>query len=987
MVKANQCLIHFLLLINFNRPQQKKYFFCGGNKVKKLRSKFNFNIIIIISLLIFMISCKKTNIPQPIKGKLNLIDWDFEKDGIIKLNKEWEFYWKQLITSEDFRSTNAKLSSYFKIPKTWYRYKLNNSLLNSFGYATYRIILYLKNDFNKELAIKMPKVSTAYNLYINGNKIASNGIVGKTKKEMKPQYLPLIAAFKPESGKIEIIIQVSNFYERLSGLRESIFIGERNQIYKLKELNLSFNFLLFGCVLLMAIYNLNIFIFRKKDLVMLYFGLFCLVFAFRITISSELFLCQLFPDISWNFIRRSFALTFFLSVPLFCMYIQSLYSNEFSKKIINIIKIVGLIFSILALVTPAIIYTHGVGYYNYFTIYCCFYVFYVLFKALIYKREGALIFLIVFFVFFITIINDILYMETYLQSMMLLPYGLLTFIFFQVFILSRRFSLSFTKVEIMSDELKKVNKEINELNINLEKKVQERTLELEHAKNEIEEASKEKSQFFINLAHETKTPLTLILNYFKYYKTHFASKKGRIELGIIEKNLYKLKKDMINFLNHEKLISGEKFYNHDKILFLNDYLDKNISLYRITANNKKILIDYNKPKHKYYIKIDPSAMDEILHNIIINAITYTGKNGLVKIRLTEVNNKISLRISDNGIGMTDEQLKNLFNSFYQISNKKRSIQGMGIGLSIVKELLDQINGVIEGISKVNEGTTFIIKFNKYTLNKDDTVIDDYISVYKEDNLLFSNNDITFLSDNYSDNRRNLLIIEDNKVLLSYLQKKLNEHYNTYCAFNGLDAINKLKNIPKPDVIISDIMMDHMDGYTFLNKMKKSNYYDIPLIFLTARIGESDKIKGLREGVIDYIYKPFLIEELELKIENIIKYKMLNKKSFKREFVDNLSKFINKSNQHQFTYIKREKQNNNYNLSCLKKILTNKEIKIVEDVLKGNMNKEISSDLNIAIGTVKRYMNNIYKKLNVQNRIGLVNKVQEILNQKEKFYID
>ena len=603
-------------------------------------------------------------------------------------------------------------------------------------------------------------------------------------------------------------------------------------------------------------------------------------------------------------------------------------------------------------------------------------------KALLNKQEGALIFSIAFFIFFITIINDILFLETYIQSVMLSPFGFLIFIFFQLFILSRRFSLSYTKVELMSDELQKVNKEINELNVNLEKKVKERTIELEQAKNEIEKASKEKSQFFINLAHETKTPLTLILNYFKYYKTHFGSKKGKFELGIIEKNLYKLKKDMINFLSHEKLISGKKFYNHDQIVFLNDYLDKNISLYKVTANTKKILIDYNKPKHKCFIKIDPSAMDEILHNIIINAVTYTDKNGLIKIRLSETEDKVILRISDTGIGISDDQLKNLFNPFYQISSQKRNIQGMGIGLSIVKELINQVDGDIEVESKVNEGTTFIINFNKYILNEDDIVINDYISIYKEDNQLFSSSKISLLPDNYNDKRRNILIIDDNHEMLSYLQKELNDHYNTYCAFNGLDALNKLKSIPKPSVIISDIMMDYMDGYTFLKKMQQSNYCDIPFIFLTARTGEADKIKGLKEGVIDYIYKPFLIEELILKIDNIIRNKLLNKKSLKKKFIKNLSKLIKNPNEYQFARIKRHNKHKNYDLSSFKQILTNKEIEIIDEVLKGKMNKEISSDLDISIGTVKVHMNNIYKKLYVQNRIGLINKIKKMLNQKK-----
>ncbi len=255
-------------------------------KIGKVELKY-----LIFLFIISIISCKKINIPTPVRGKIDLTGWDFKKNGSIKLNGEWEFYWEQLLTFEDFKNNNAKLSSYFKIPNTWYRHKLYNDKIGSYGYATYRMIVNINKEDKNDLALKIPKMSTAYNLYINDKKMSSNGIVGRAREEMKPQYLPLVADFLPDNDKFEIIIQISNFYERLGGLKESIFLGEKNQIYKSREFYLSFDLLLFGCVLLMAIYHLNLFALRRKDLVLLYFGLLCLVIAFRIIISSELFLC------------------------------------------------------------------------------------------------------------------------------------------------------------------------------------------------------------------------------------------------------------------------------------------------------------------------------------------------------------------------------------------------------------------------------------------------------------------------------------------------------------------------------------------------------------------------------------------------------------------------------------------------------------------------------------------------------------------------
>ena len=929
---------------------------------------YNFLIVTIFFLFISIASCKKINIQKPVKGKLDLTNWDLKKNGSLKLNGEWEFYWNQLLTYEDFKSNNAKLSSFFKIPDTWYKYKLNNKKLKSFGYATFRVIIYINENINKNLAIKIPKMSTAYNLYINEKKIASNGIVGKSKEETKPQYMPLVADFHPESDKIELIIQVSNFNERLGGLRESIFIGEKNQIYKTREFNLSFDLLLFGCVLLMAIYHLNLFIFRKKDLVLLYFGLFCIVIAYRIIISSELFLCQLFPDISWNFIRRSFALTFFLSVPLFCMFIQSLYNNEFSKKVLFIIKIIGLFFSISAITTPSIIYTSEVAYFNYFTYFCCLYVFYVLFKALLKKREGALIFIIAFFIFFITIINDILYMETYIQSLMLVPFGLLIFIFFQVFILSRRFSLSFTKIELMSDELQKVNKKINELNINLEKKVQERTLELEYAKNEIEKTSKEKSQFFVNVAHEIKTPLTLIQNYLGSY----IEKVGlNNDLKIIKQNFQKMLNDILNLLNAEKLEKGKMIYDHNQIIDLSCYLKDKIEIFSNNAAQKNIILKYDI-KNNIYIKADTLAIERIINNLIDNSIKYTNNGGEILIDLNSKDDKIYIKIQDTGIGISKNLHENIFKPYYQLSTNKQNIQGIGMGLYIVKKTIDSLKGKILLESEVNKGTTFTIVLKKYELKHNDLIINQQ----KSFNENMQHPLLKIKEAKNQGEKQGILIVEDNIDMINFLIDYFSTNYNVYSAKNGKDALLKLKDIHSPEIIISDIMMNEMDGYEFIELLYSNNdYKNIPVIFLTAKSTNENKIKGLRKGAIDYIYKPFEIEELSIKVNSILKNRMYQKNKNTEKLKQHITRALDDYTKEPIKYNKNKYElniNKNFINVLNRNNITNREREVIDLLMKGLYYKEIASKLGISTKTIENHISKIYKKFNVQNKVELIN---------------
>lgn len=937
--------------------------------------KYNYNlnhiifiIIIIFSLTIFFISCNKFNIPIPVKGRLDLSKWDFAKNGSVKLNGEWEFYWEQLLTSSDFKNNNTKLSSYFKIPNTWYKHKLNNDKLGSYGYATYRLVVNINNEDKRDLALKIPKMSTAYYLYVNDIKIASNGIVGKTKEEMKPQYLPLVVDFHPDSDIFEIIIQVSNFNERLGGLRESIFLGEKNQIYKSREFYLSFDLLLFGCVLLMAIYHLNLFMLRRKDFVLLYFGLFCLVIAFRIIISSELFLCQLFPDISWWFVRRAFALTFYLSVPLFCMYIQSLYSREFSKKILHAIQIIGLLFSLLALFTPAIVYTYGVGLFNYFTYVCCIIVLYVLFRALFNKREGARTFIIGSFIFFIGVINDILYMETLIQSVMLVPFGLLIFIFFQAFMLGRRFSLSFTKVETMGIELQKVNKEINELNINLEKKVQERTVELEYAKDEIERASQEKSQFFINIAHEMKTPLTLIHNYLNSY----IEKAGlNNDLKVIKQNFQKMLNDMLTFLNVEKLEKGRMFYDHNQIINLTNYLQEKIEIFKGNAERKNIILKSNIESY-IYVKADPIAVERVINNLVDNSIKYTNNDGEISIELNSRENKIYFKVKDNGVGISKAMHENIFKPYYQLSNNKQNIEGIGMGLYITKKTVESLKGKILLESEINEGSVFTVILDKYNLKARDKIINE-TKVYNEN---MSNSTINGNDVNSDTGKSRILVVEDNIDMVSFLIESFSKNYNVYSAKNGKDALLKLKNIPLPDIIISDIMMNEMDGYEFMELLYSNiEYKTIPVIFLTAKTTLDSKMKGLRKGAIDYIYKPFDLEELLAKINSILKNRMRQKGEYSEklkkhigEVLDNYaneSNLDNKVNSDVFITKNIEKIFDKNNIS-------DREKEVIELLMNGLYHKEIASKLGISIKTIEKHISSIYKKFNIQNKVELLN---------------
>jgi len=542
--------------------------------------------------------------------------------------------------------------------------------------------------------------------------------------------------------------------------------------------------------------------------------------------------------------------------------------------------------------------------------------------------------------------------------------------------LGRRFSLSFAKVESMSNELQYVNKEINELNVNLEKKVHERTIELEQAKNLIERASQEKSLFFTNIAHEIKTPLTLIHNYLNSY----IEKAGlNNDLKVIRQNFQKMLNDMLNFLDAEKLDKGNIFYNHDQIINLSDIIKEKIELLKTNASKKYILLT-DDIESDLYIKSEPQAIERIINNLADNSIKYTNNGGKIHIKLIGKNNKVFLSVKDTGIGISEEMQEKIFKPYYQLSNNKQNVQGIGMGLFIVKKTVESLNGKILLESEPIKGSTFTVVLDKYNAETDEIISND---LNNTDNTLTSRR---INIDNY-DNfivKPNILIIEDNSDMADFLSDYFSNTYNVYSGKNGKDALAKLKVIPMPEIIITDIMMNEIDGFEFIEYLYSNDKYkNIPVVFLTAKTTLKSKIEGLKKGAVDYIYKPFEIEELSMKINSIINnrrhQKVQDKEKIKKYLIKSLADFENE------TESKNNKNNESNNYEIHKeKIMNNKNIsdrekEVINLLVKGLQHKEIASQLNISVKTVENHISKIYKKFNVENKVELMNSLINNLN--------
>ena len=518
-----------------------------------------------------------------------------------------------------------------------------------------------------------------------------------------------------------------------------------------------------------------------------------------------------------------------------------------------------------------------------------------------------------------------------------------------------------TQLRIEHGKLLESEQRLRSWNADLQDEVNKRTKELE-------KINEQKTNNFINLVHETKTPLTLIKNYLDEYISKYGSVQ---ELDVIKGGVDKLTADVINLFDIERFTKGIDTYKHTRISDFSAILSNSLPLFQHYCYMQQITC-FVDIEDELLIKADPNAINRIVNNIIENAIKFTDEGGHIVISLTKQEDKIVFAVKDTGDGIPTELQKKIFEPYYQIGHKNTGLQGMGLGLPIVKKVVDGLGGTItiQSQPETVAGTTVTIMLPRHTLSGNEEIAKSGTGISKL-NYEYSYDSIT--DSEFKTGRRTLLLIEDNITMINFLLQKLSIVYNIFCARNGAEALKKLHEMTViPDLILSDVMMDKMDGFAFARKLaEQERYSHIPLIFLTAKSTQVDKLKGLKLGAMDFISKPFSFEELSQKIETLL---------------DNISKqqkaILSTSIAHLQTLKNLETDGppvsspSKFEENCKLFQFTAREIEIARLIVKGRTYKMIAKDLFISEKTVTKHIQNLFEKAEVRNKIQLINKLNK-----------
>lgn len=394
--------------------------------------------------------------------------------------------------------------------------------------------------------------------------------------------------------------------------------------------------------------------------------------------------------------------------------------------------------------------------------------------------------------------------------------------------------------------------------------------------------SDEKTRFFVNTAHDIRTPLTLIkapLEEMLENKTLNEAETNNMHMAL--RNVNSLLHMTTNLINFER---AEVYSSHLYIAEyeLNTYIKEIYNIFRTYAAIKHISFRYESNFSYMNVWFDKEKMDSILKNVISNALKYTPEKGDILISVYDIGNTWRLEIKDNGIGIPTKEQRKLFKMHFRGTNAINSkTTGSGIGLMLVRKLVNLHNGKIHIESTEHQGTTIRI-----TLPKDKEQFKHFTLAIKEKKSAYeldvpitpSERTDSFLTED-KDKLQRILIVEDNDELRNYLLQSFSPNYNVQVCGNGKEALAIVKQF-WPELILSDIMMPEMRGDELCTAIKSDiETSHIPILLLTALGDEKNILEGLQIGADEYIVKPFSINILKANIANLLANRALLRKKY------------------------------------------------------------------------------------------------------------
>jgi len=679
----------------------------------KIKGKFLF-LFILCALENFAFGSE----PSAVKGVIDLRE-TANDNFTVKLNGEWEFYWRKLLKPDDFHNDNSiKPDLFGTVPSYWTSYQSDSKKITSMGFATYRLIILLPPGYRNSLGFNLPVFDSSYEIYVDGKLMGGNGTPGKTEAETVPGYERVFFRFIPASDSVQVIINVSNFHHRRGGFWLPVKTGTFSEVQNRYASGWARDWATISFLIGFSFFFFFFFIIYTKDSLMGFFSLATTGLALRPLFTSN-FLIHNIMKMSWVWIVRWEYLDLYIVLTGWFWFAVILYPTRHFRIITWIITLIFSIASLLTLFLPVRIFSYMTFIIYPLLIILIGYGVTRSIRGILKKNRVDYIYSLTFAILSFAAVNDVRISlgKSAIFSEYILTYVIILFVFIQAVLLLYKWFKAFSEKE-------KLQKELEYMNRNLEILVSERTQEINARREEIEnqnikialqnkqlsETIQLKNKIFSVIAHDLRSPVVNIL----YMLNMLKEKEFKEKYDSFADASIQYSQQVISLLEN-MLVWGRG--QEDKIKYSpgkHDFADiilTNLSIFKETADKKEISVNFTQIGNSKAF-FDKDLMDIIIRNLLSNAIKYTPRGGRISILLkdkTMSGEGISLKICDNGVGIPPNKQKYLFTATeIESTPGTENEKGTGFGLKLCHELVKINNGTITVESTEGEGTCFTI---------------------------------------------------------------------------------------------------------------------------------------------------------------------------------------------------------------------------------------------------------------------------------------
>ncbi|MCR8657515.1 hybrid sensor histidine kinase/response regulator [Paenibacillus endoradicis] len=788
--------------------------------------------------------------PRVVNGVLDMRDLDLENSSSFYLNGQWKFYPEKLISSQDIQS-KVEHSRNIQVPGDWGDV-LNKDSDSSYGYGTYRLTI-LIDPLKQPVAFWIQGIQASSEIEINGVVSRGSGIPASNVNEYTPKNVSYTALHSVErTTEIELLIRVANFDDpNDGGITRSILFGTQESIDKMRWDSILFQLVTFIILMLHGIYACILYLLNPKDRALLIMSLLTLTVGILIVSRYDNLLLEWIPiNYSWAVKIR---LVSYLWQNFFILIIFRRLSGVSSPNVWLRLYTLALFTTTGVLLLAPSSFVNGVFDSNIFIAFSMIpYIWFIyIVGTMIFKKQSDndVIFLLLAAASIISNLSWIIFGNVPVYY----PIDIIaTFIGFSTYWFKKYFRNSMEN-ELLNDQLKK--------------------------------SDKLKDQFLANTSHELRTPLHGIMNIAQTVVTKENEKMNKQSVKDMEL-LISISRRMSYML--EDLLDVARLKEHRIVLQqepvkIQSIIPGVITMLKFMTEGKSIQFHLNIAQSFPPVMADEKRLIQILYNLLHNAIKYT-EEGTISVSTETRDGHAIIHISDTGVGMNEQTKARVFLPYEQGTYGVSDGKGIGLGLSICKQLVSLHGGALKVDSELGKGSIFSFDLPLASVanlplsqlpSHPHQLMDE--SEVEVSGLFFpamvEAEDSLLIPPLMNEGKANILVVDDNTVNLKVLVSILStEQYNITTAHSAHEVF-ALLGTQQWDLLIADVMLPHMSGYELTQRVRENySVSELPILLLTARSQPADIYTGFSSGANDYVTKPVDALELRYRISALITLK-------------------------------------------------------------------------------------------------------------------